>query len=725
MKRRRKQREVHAHAGAWGACVLVVALCLAGFGLVRGGLALVDSWLEDLPPIANPETFAYAEKTRVYAKDGTTLLAEFFLENRDPVALADISPLVVDATIATEDARFYEHEGVDPLGIARALVRNLQGGNIEGASTITQQLVRNTALVEEATEVTFKRKIREAQLALEMEQRYSKDAILNMYLNMINYGDGCYGIEAAAQNYFSKSAAEVTLNEAATLAGIPQSPTYLNPLTNPDACLVRRNIVLGRLLETGHIDQASYDATLAEPLALKPAPDNPADGIFAYPYFTSYVRQLLLDKYGDVTVFKGGLTVYTTLDPVLQEKAQAAAAAQYERMDGDLDVSLTSIDPATGHILAMIGGKDYYASDQFNLATQARRQAGSSFKTFTLVSAIEQGISPQTNIDCSSPLKIGDWRVENYGGASYGTRSIQSATAISSNTGFARLIQTVKPEAVVEVAHRMGVTSPLEAVDSITLGSQGVNTLEMADAYATLAAGGTQRESVAITKIIAADGSVLAEHVDTPVVALTPEVSYATTQVLKTVFTGGTATAAQLPSGQVAAGKTGTSENWRDHWLCGYTPQLSTAVWIGARIERETPQWLDCSALWRDYMSAALDGVALADFATAGSPPYNNPFNKTQPKTPPKQEPKKEPKEENPAAAPAAPNVVGMSLSAATAALAGYAAEYVEAYSATVPAGVVIGQEMVGGTVRLTVSLGPEPAPPPPPAPPPAPASTP
>ncbi|MEG2864080.1 MAG: penicillin-binding protein [Eggerthellaceae bacterium] len=689
-------------------------------GLVRGGLSLMDSWLEDLPDITNPSVFSYAEKTRVYANDGTTLLAEFFLENRDPVTLSAISPLIIEATIATEDARFYEHNGVDPLGIARALVRNLQGGAIEGASTITQQLVRNTVLVDEATELSFKRKIREAQLAIEMEDRYSKDEILNRYLNMINYGDGCYGIEAAAQNYYSKTASEVTLNEAATLAGIPQSPTYLNPKANPEACLARRNIVLNRMLNTGHIDQATYDATIAEPLTLNPAPAGAADGICAYPYFTSYVRQLLLDEYGDITVFKGGLTVYTTLDPALQDKAAAACEAQYERMDDDLDVSLTSIDPKTGYILAMVGGKDY-AADQFNLATQASRQAGSSFKTFTLVSAIEQGISPQTNIDCSSPLKIGEWRVENYGGASYGTRSIQSATAISSNTGFARLIQTVTPAAVVEVAHRMGIVSNLEAVDSITLGSQGVNTLEMADAYATLAANGVQRKSIAITKIIASDGSVLAEHIDEPAQALTPEVSYAATQVLKTVFgSGGTAAGAQLPSGQVAAGKTGTSENWRDHWLCGYTPQLSTAVWIGARIERETPQWLDCTNVWRDFMSAALEGTTLEDFPSAAAPPYNNPFNKTQPKTESKPKPQA-PQEQQPQTPPAAPSVVGMDIASATAALAGYAADYVEVYSSTVAAGVVISQSTEGNTVHLVVSKGPEPAPDPPPPPPPPP----
>ena len=371
MKIRRKQREKRTHAVKWGILVATAALCFVGYWGVQGVLHVMEGWTDDLPSIADTDFTNSAEESVMYASDGSTRLAEFQLEKRDPVTIDQISPFVLQGTVDTEDVRFYEHNGVDIAGIARAVINNITGGQLEGASTITQQLVRNTILTQEANEISIERKIREAELATEMEKQYSKDDILLMYLNTINYGDGCYGIEAAAQNYFQVSAAELTLVQAATLVGIPQSPTYLNPKAYPEACLERRNTVLDRLLAAGHISQEEHDAAQAEELALDPAPEAPSDGIYAFPYFTSYVRaQLFADdnpydvSYADL--FEGGLTIYTSLDPELQQMAEDACADQLDRMSSDLDCSLVAVDTETGQVKAMVGGKDYSVESEYN-----------------------------------------------------------------------------------------------------------------------------------------------------------------------------------------------------------------------------------------------------------------------------------------------------------------------------------------------------------------------
>ncbi|MEG0844683.1 MAG: PBP1A family penicillin-binding protein, partial [Raoultibacter sp.] len=577
--------------------------------VAMGGVAvyaLGTSWLQDLPDYEDSAAFNTAEKTRVYAGDDTTLLAEFYLENREPVTAAEISPFVFKGTVATEDERFYDHGGIDMKGIARAVVANLTGSS-EGASTITQQFVRNTVLSDEMNDITFKRKVREMYIAVKLEEKYTKDEILLMYLNTINYGSGAYGIQAASQQYFSKNALDLTLVEAATLVGIPQSPNALNPIDNPQACLERRNVVLNRMLSNNYITQADYDAAIAQEIVLNVKPQDQGEGMYLYPYFTSYVRQLLLEKYSDAEVFKGGMTVYTTIDPATQEAAERAAANKRAEIADDLEVALTAVDPETGYIKALVGGSDYY-ENKFNLATQGLRQPGSAFKTFTLASAIENGIAPTTSLDCSSPVKIGTWEVENYNGAQYGTRSLSSAFAVSSNTGFARLVTYLGPEKVADIAHRMGIKSDLNAVPSITLGGEAVTVKEMAGAYATIASEGTQRDAVAIRKIIDRKGAVL-EQADTKgTKAISPEVACATRKVMEGVVTGGTGTAARLANGQPVAGKTGTSENWRDSWFCGVTPQMSVAIWVGAVQERQMPESVTATSVFSDFMNQVLEG---------------------------------------------------------------------------------------------------------------------
>ena len=629
MKARRKFRKSKSHAVAWMALVLVIAVGFVSFRGVSSVFAVYNDWIADLPEL-NSDAFNFAEDSYMYAADGKTMLAKFQLEKRDPVELKDVSEYAVKGTVDTEDVRFYEHNGVDPQGIIRAVLNNLAGGALEGASTITQQLVRNTALSEEATDITFERKAREAELALEMEKKYSKDEILNMYLNTINYGDGCYGIEAAAQNYFQVSAKDLTLNQAAVLVGIPQSPTAFNPKENPEACLQRRNVVLDRMLTAGDITQEQRDTIASEGLELNTAPEEPSQGIYAYPYFTSFVRDQLMQSdnvygcsYADL--FEGGLKIYTTLDVSMQDMAEQACSDQYGRMDEGMDAALVAMDPSNGFVKALVGGWDFYA-DQWNIATQGGRPTGSSFKAFTLAAAIESGISPQSTIDCSNPVTLPNGQtVNNFGNASYGMRTIDDATAISSNTGYYRLTEKIGVSKLIEMAHRLGVDSELSPYPIITLGTENVTPLEMAEAYSSFASGGIHHDYVIITRIEDKSGEVLYENLDEGERVLEEKVAAAVTGVLRGVFEKSYATAAGSgPSnGQPVAGKTGTGVDFRDHWLVGYSPTLTCAAWIGNRDYSSTSSYLTANSLWHDFMSAALADTPITKFPESGTLTYS------------------------------------------------------------------------------------------------------
>ena len=630
MKARRKLRQSKSHAIAWIALIAVIAIGFFSVRAVTSVFAAYNGWLEDLPEI-DGDAFNYAEESFMYAADGETLLAKFQLEKRKPVELSQVSDLAIKATIDTEDIRFYEHDGVDYQGIARALVNNIRGGTLEGASTITQQLVRNTTLSSEASDITLKRKAREAELALQMEEQYSKEDILTMYLNTINYGDGCYGIEAAAENYFQVTAADLSLAQAATLAGIPQSPTENDPKQNPENCLARRNLVLDRMLGAGDITQEEHDAAASEDLNLNPAPDEPYQGIYAYPYFTSYVRDQLLaegNPYGCSyqDLFAGGLKIYTTLDTDMQDVAEEACAVQYDMMEDGLDCAIAAVDPTNGYVLALVGGRDFY-TDQWNIAVQGGRPSGSTFKVFTLTAAIEAGMSPNTPIDCSNPVTLSDGStVNNFGNATYGTRTIQSATAISSNTGYYRLSAQLGAQATIDTAHKMGIHSDLSPYPIITLGTENVTPLEMAEAYSTLANGGIHHNAIVVTRIENKNGEVLYEANDPGERVLDEQVAAAVTKVLRTVFESPEATAyGSGPSnGQPVAGKTGTGMEFRDHWLVGYCPTLTCAAWIGNRDYSSTSASLTANALWQRFMSNALYGSEIVAFPNISEPAYTN-----------------------------------------------------------------------------------------------------
>lgn len=608
--------------GVVGLCVV----CVVGVG------ALCVKWLQDLPEYKDVSVYNTVNPTMVYASDHETLLARFQFEYRIPLSsLDEVSTYAAKGTVDTEDMRFYKHFGVDPIGIIRAAVNNLTGGAQQGGSTITQQLVRNTVLADEMDELTLKRKVREAWVSVKLERLMDKDEILLLYLNTINYGQGAYGIEAASQRYFSKNAKDLTIEEAALLVGIPQAPTYNNPIDNPDNAKVRRDHVLDRMADCGTITKDEAEKAKATPIDLKVHWDS-NDGIVAYPYFTSYVRDQLTSAYNLSTadVFKGGMVVYTTLDVDMQKKAEAAARKREETLPDNLSVAMTCVDPSTGYVKAMVGGKNY-RKNQWNLAAQSQRQAGSSFKMFTLVAALENGISPQTPVNCGSSVKIKDWKVSNIYGIDYSTRSIARAFAVSSNTGFARLICAVGPEKVVDVAHRMGITSDLEAVPSLTLGTSGVTTLEMASAYGTLVTQGVHYDATVVEQVLDPKGEVLIDNTKPEgKQAISKEVAHAAIEVAKLVVNSGegTGTGAQLKSGQVVAGKTGTSENYMDSWFVGITPQYSTAIWIGDPQNKvPVPTNIYACDMYPSFMNAVMKGKKTKDFFTADDPEYTKKFS--------------------------------------------------------------------------------------------------
>lgn len=640
MKNRPGAKKKHPKIGLLVVFSVFAAVVVAG---AAGMYALGATWLgDDLPDYENADAFNTAQPTEVWDSSKTVLLAKFQLENRDPIALDQMGTYVLQGTVDTEDERFYDHGGFDVYGIVRAAIVTLTGSGREGASTITQQFVRNTILSDEMNDISFKRKVREMYLSVKLEEQYSKDEILRMYLNTINYGSGAYGIQAAAQRYFSKDAADLTLVEAATLIGIPQSPTYNNPIDNPDNCLARRNLVLDRMLTAGHITQEEHDAAQAEPLVLNPTLPS-TDGLLAYPHFTNYVKQTLLDTYSIDEILKGGFTVITTLDLSAQETAEAAVAAKEEGLNAAIQGSLVALDPETGHVKALVGGKDYSVS-QVNLATgwgtdedRPGRPCGSAFKVFTLIAALEEGINPQTMVDCSSPATIPNTTysssnpLQNIDNHNYGTRTIQRAFAVSSNTGFVRLEMAVGVDKVIETAQKMGISSPLTSGAALTLGQDNVTMIDMAQAYAAIANGGTLYKAQPILQVYDSDGN-LKEDNSAPEGerVISPEVAHAATEVMKSVVSTseGTGTSAALSSGQEVAAKTGTSSSYNDITFCGITPQMAVTIWFGDPSNAvQIPTSVTAGDVFRNFMTEVLDGQPLQSFPSAADPTYQSSYS--------------------------------------------------------------------------------------------------
>jgi penicillin-binding protein 1A len=522
------------------------------------------------------------------------------------------------ATVAIEDERFYEHKGVDYNAIVRAGVRNLESGeNLQGGSTITQQLVR--ALYIKDPQRNLPRKIREAKLASELEEERSKTWILHHYLNDIPYGTvggrTAIGIEAAAVVFFSKHAEDLTLPEAATLAGLPQAPSQYNPFRNPTAALERRNEVIERMAENGFISRSEADAAAQSPLGVK---HGTRYSTRREPYFFDFVQEQLIQKYGVGVFRRGGLKIHTTIDPDLQDAARKAIAGQLPYAT-DPSSAIVTIDPSNGYIRAM-ASSGTYKDRSFNLAAQGHRQPGSAFKTMVLTTAIRKGVDPNRTTYTSKPLQLdmGDgsppWEVKTYDGSYRGSMNLTQATLASDNTVYAQLILDLGAKAVRETAELMGITTKLDAYPAEGLGGLrlGVSPLEMANAYATLASGGMRNQPKAITKVVFPDGK--SDDLGQPKRerVFSDGVAYEVTKILQQNVLGGTGTEAQI--GCAAAGKTGTTDNFNDAWFVGYTPHLSTSVWVGypnALVEMRSVQGISVAGgtfparIWHDYMTVA------------------------------------------------------------------------------------------------------------------------
>jgi penicillin-binding protein 1A len=622
-----------------GVAVLVVVV---GVAATAGVVAYGSSCnLDALQPTR------IGQNTFVYAADGSLLGSIPAEKNREPVGAGEMSPWLRRATVAIEDRRFFDHGGVDIEGIARASVKNLEaGGIVEGGSTITQQLVRNLYI---SREQTLQRKVKEACLATKLDRAWSKERILTTYLNQVYYGNHAYGVEAAAQTYFSKAAKDLNLRESALLAGLTQAPSSYDPVLSPTRAVARREEVLRAMVETGAISRARYEGVASSGLGLRPGR---LYSDIREPYFFGYVRDKLIEAYGAETVRSGGLTVYTTIVPRYQRLAERAIRGTLNQPK-DPAAALVSISPRTGAIRAMDAVVPNRPGNEFNLLSQARRQPGSTFKTFVLAAAVEKGVNPDSTYYVSAPFTYkvhpaGNcddgtwWCVHTYANDYYGWSSIRSATIRSDNTVYAQLTLDVTPERVADVAHRMGVESPLDVggayVPSIGLGSIAVSPLDLASAYATLAAGGVHAEPTAIRRVILADGredeqagwGVPKRHR-----AISAGTAAVVTRILEQNVQYGTGTRAAF--GKPAAGKTGTNEEHADAWFAGYTPDLATVTWVGytrGEIPMENVHGIAVSGgsfpaeIWRLFMEPALAGKEAKPFPEPAVWPEWKPFTR-------------------------------------------------------------------------------------------------
>jgi penicillin-binding protein 1A len=570
---------------------LGVILLFASFGYTYTALA------EGMPELDEYASTELAQTSIVYDADGEVVDELYGVQNRYVVTLDDIDPTLHDAVIAIEDHRFYQHRGLDFEAIGRAALENVQSLSIqEGGSTITQQLIKNTYIAQEERMIpSFERKFAEASLAWQYEKEHSKEEILEQYLNTVYFGANAYGAEAAARTYFNKRAADLTLPESALLAGIINLPGVYDPFTDPRTAKQRRNVVLDRMLEYGHITREEHEEAVKADLVLsRGRVEHENDN----EYFLNAVRRELAEEYGDDTVYEGGLEIHTTLDPDLQELANTAVDTIVNPEAGDPSAALVSVDPATGAVRAMVGGSDF---DQvkFNLATQAHRQAGSAFKPFVFAEAVEQGISPETTY-VSKHLEVpmgaysDPYVVDNYDFIERGPITLEKAIAESDNTVFVQLALDIGLENVVEKAHEMGIVSEVEAYPSTAIGGlgEGVTPLEMASAYSTLPNAGVHMKPYLVQKVTKEENGeeiVIEEHRLKEEQALTRDEAAVVTQALRGVITDGTASYyhdLDEEIGRPSAGKTGTTNNFVDAWFVGFIPQLTTSVWVGYPDER-------------------------------------------------------------------------------------------------------------------------------------------
>lgn len=587
---------------------ILVFLIIAG-----AGCGFIGATMSDLPEVANVKP---AASSQIYDVHGNLITTVHATENRLPVKLSQVPKDLQNAFIATEDNRFYSHHGVDPIGIMRAIWVNIaHDGVAEGGSTITQQLARNAFLTQDRT---LKRKIMEAMLAIRIEQYYTKQEILEMYLNQIYFGQGAYGVQAAAHVYFGKNVQDLDLAQSAMLAGLPQSPNYYSPLTNYKAGKARQAVVLGQMVKYDYIDQATADKAKDEDLGLREKSeaahsDNNAS------YFIDYVISEIAEKYGDDAVYKDGLKIYTTIDMKAQDAAVQAMHNLPNFYTDDKGLTqpqgaLIAINPHNGYIVAMVGGR---GDDSFNRAVLAERQPGSAFKPFVYLAAIQDGMTPGTVMD-DKKIEFNGWSPKNYEGTYSGQMTLRYALQHSVNTIAVQLADAVGMRKVLNLASSLGITTLDDSKDNnlaAALGglTNGVKPIDMAVAYGTLANGGVKVKPVAITKIVDRNGQVVEENSTEEQRVVDPKYAYVITNMLESVMSGGTGGGASI--GRPAAGKTGTTDESKDAWFVGYTPDLVAAVWMGNDYGIETLDDITGgtvpAVIWRDFMSQALNAMEI------------------------------------------------------------------------------------------------------------------
>jgi penicillin-binding protein 1A len=636
MTQRQRRRHRRGRKRSKLAVALVVILSVATVAILAAG-----SWVigiaDETPPLDSLKPVHKGQNSIVYAGDGSRLGYIQSDQARKVVSIDHIPISLQYATVAIEDQRFFEHDGVDIEGIGRAALKNLDAGKIEqGGSTIDMQLIRNLYLSNHKRDL--ERKIQEAKLALELDKEHSKRWILGHYLNTASYGtiEGrtSVGVQAAAKTYFSKPVWKLTLEQSALLAGLPQAPSEYNPFLNPVGAKERRNEVLQKMAKLGYISEERAVEGYQRPLELQ---RSNAYSHIREPYFFDYVENKLISDYGVNTVRKGGLKIFTTLDPKLQKAGRDAIVGQLP-YSTDPAAAVVSIDPDNGHILAMASSGSY-SSNQYNLAAQGHRQPGSSFKTFVLTDAINRGVNPYSTYYTSKHLeldlpKYGHWSVSTAENSYAGTISLAEATVLSDNTVFAQLDLDMGPSSVTQMAHRMGITSHLDSIPAEGIGGMriGVSPLEMADAYATLASGGIHHAPIAIRRVEFPDGDV--DHPEEPEGdrVISPAVAYEVTKILHENIIGGTGTAAYTGCGG-QAGKTGTTDDFTDGWFVGYQPNQATAVWVGypqATLSMTSVHGITVfggtfpAQIWHDYYINA--GVPCEEVEPPSEPIHWSPF---------------------------------------------------------------------------------------------------
>lgn len=611
----------------------LLGLTMLTSSVVAGGLVGLALSFRNLPDVRQLRNFVPTETSYIYDIKGKLLARLHDEANREVIPLNQISPELKRAVLAIEDSHFFYHRGLNPSSVARAFVANWEEGRIvEGSSTVTMQLVKNLFL---SSDLAYSRKLAEVVLALRLEQILTKDEIFELYLNQVYWGHNTYGAQTAAQSYFNKSASDLTLAEAAMMAGLIQAPEEFSPFVDYAQAKRRQSIVLSRMRELGWITAQEETEARQQPLGIGRVTSFRGSEI---PYLTEPVVQELSSRFGRDAVLKGGMRIQTTIDTNFQRMAERTVSRWHERLYNQGlyynynqgQIALVAVDPRTHFVKAMVGGFDYQES-QYNRAVQAQRQPGSAFKPFVYYTAFASGRYTPDTVVSDSPVSYRDgdgfYTPQNYGGGFSGSVSVRTALAQSLNIPAVRIGQDIGLNKVIEVCRALGIKSPIEPVISLPLGSVDLTPLEMAGAFATFANNGWHSDPTFIVHVTDSAGNVLLDNTPKPQQVLDPWAAAALNDAMRAVITNGTATAAQI--GRPAAGKTGTTSAERDIWFVGYVPQLSVAVWIGnddyTPLGRGATGGGFVAPIWRDFMLQALQGQPVQDFRKPGEFPRPQP----------------------------------------------------------------------------------------------------